>query len=125
MCPVFNFSNRDEITFKTNFKISKKKNHLNEASFMRKKRKKIFRDIYLFRYYDVRIFGRPTFLFSTFFRLSVLTTKNISCSLFLILEISPFSILTFYIFFTQSIDCWKRLFRIIIRNNLFHSVFWK
>ena len=70
---------------------------------MRKQRKKIFRDIYLFRYYDVRFFGRSTFVFSTFFRLGVLTTKNISCSLFLILEISPFSILTFYIFFTQSI----------------------
>ena len=73
-------------------KSQKKKNHQNEASFMRKQRKKIFRDIYLFRYYDVRFFGRSTFVFSTFFRLGVLTTKNISYLLFLISEVSPFSI---------------------------------
>ena len=29
---------------------------------MRKQGKKIFRDIYLFRYYDVRFFGRSTFV---------------------------------------------------------------
>ena len=51
---------------------------------MRKQREKIFRVIYLFRYYDVRFFGCSTFVFSTFFRLGVLTTKYISCSLFLI-----------------------------------------
>ena len=116
MCPIFNLSNHDKITFKANFKILKK-NHQNEASFMRRQRKKIFRDIYLFRYYDVRLFdvrffGRSTFVFLTFFRLGVLTTKNINWSLFLISEISPLSISTFYIFFTQSIDCRKGLFRI-------------
>ena len=105
MCPIVNFSNDDKITFKTNFKILKKKNHQNEASFMKKQGKKIFRDIYLFRYSDVRFFGRFAFVFSTFFRLGILTNKNISCSLFLISKISPISILTFYIFFTQSIDC--------------------
>ena len=44
---------------------------------MRKQRKKIFRDIYLFRYYDDRFFGCSTFVFSTFFRLGVLTTKKL------------------------------------------------
>ena len=73
----------------TDTKIAKKKFHQNETFFMKKQRRKIFRDVHLFRHYDfrlydVRFFGHSTFVFSTFFRLRVLTTKNISCSLFLI-----------------------------------------